>query len=275
MKKCINCQTELSDDSVFCSECGSKQPVEESNQEFEPNAEAVITPVEKNPGKDVVAEQATALLNASNKALSSIDVSKWDKIGLIGIVLMGIAVLLPIVNASFVSTLTSLINVSQLLSFVVLVLCCVSAYYLSEKNFNVPCAVGGGIFAVAAYMCYKIHSTLAQLSAEMDKSAQGLSFLFGGGMAKGIQKMLSDMGIGIGLYFLLTGAVIVMLSCGASRLIRRNENVEIGAIITEVKNMMSETVDIGSMRLPTFALTIVVIAIIAFIGTTLNVQAPM
>lgn len=261
MKQCIKCQVELCDDDLFCSECGAKQPIEEIRNENTMGDSDDYVLMQEEPDQTEV----------FNKALSPIGGSKWDKIGLIGIVMIGIAVFLPMVNASFASTLTSMINVSRILSFAVLLFVGWSAYYLSEKKFNIPCSVGIGILAVSLYTSYKIHSELS----EMEKLAQTFALLFGNATAKAAQKVLAEIGIGMGMYFLLAGSIIVIISCGASRLVRKQQGVELGTIVNEIKNMMMETVELGSVRLPSYIVTIIVVAMIVFAGTTIDVQSPI
>lgn len=79
------------------------------------------------------------------------------------------------------------------------------------------------------------------------------------------------VGLGIGVYFLLAGAFIAIIACAACRLSRKNVPVNIGTICTELKDAILEPAEMGGQRIPAFILTILVVGILLFIATNIEI----
>lgn len=258
MKHCERCQTELEDSASFCSECGMPQAQNEV-----PEKPAAEPPTPATP----TAQAATV---KRENPLSSARRTLWEEAGYIGLGMTAVSVLLPLLSISLLSTVTSLMNVSQMLSFLLVVLCCFAAYFFKEAKYNIPLSVSLGILATFGGMYYKLYTALGDMKKTMALLEQTQNR-----DAQFIMQILHSfadklIGTGIGFYLLLAGALLTVIACAACRLVKKQAEVSLGSIFAECRLALTETAEIGSQKIPAYILTILTIAVLVF--AAMNVE---
>lgn len=294
MKSCSQCHSLIPDDAGFCPECGAKQPPQQvpPAQPVQPQP----TPQQANPqaggqqGPSAQQQQYVQMAQsfAQTGAQTAQQLSqqffahvgsimlRWEKIAYIGLGMIAISVVLPLISISIFSCLTSMVNISQIMTFAVLALCCLAGYYASEEKYNIPLSINVGLLLTFAVIYCKLHFAIADFFNKTKQGAKAASQLGGGPDMAFIGSILQDsanklVGLGIGVYFLLAGALIAIIACAACRLSRKKAPVNIGTICTEMKDAILEPAEMGGQRIPAFILTILVVGILLFIATNIEV----
>lgn len=252
MKKCNRCQAEIENEALFCPECGAQQEREE--------VQAVT--VSPQPEADTV----QLLCKLSN-------VVKWEKIGYIGMGMVAISVVLPLVSISLLSMTTSMINISQLLSFAVLAFCCFAAYYFSEEKYNIALSIGLGFLLTFGIAYYKLYSAMANLGSTLKNLTSSNVLGSEAALVLPLVQGFADklIGMGIGVYFLLAGALVLIVASAACRLARKKAVIDIGSVFAESKLALRETAEIGAQRLPAYLVTVLVAVILIFIAMNIEI----
>ncbi|WP_432646176.1 zinc ribbon domain-containing protein [Mitsuokella sp.] len=291
MKKCIHCQAVIPDEAEFCPECGTKQPVMQNPAQpaapmTNQGANMTMPQGQPNAGQNnAYAQAAQSFVQSgadtaqqmSQKFFARVgNMMRWEKIAYIGLGMIAISVLLPLISISIISCLTSMVNISQLMTFAVLAFCCLAGYYVSEEKYNIPLSINIGLLVTFAVIYCKLHFAIVDFFDKTKKGAQAASQMTGGldfGLGANFVQEFADkiVGLGIGVYFLLAGAFIVIIACAACRLSRKNLPVNIGSICTEAKDAMLEPAVMGNQRIPAFILTILVVGVLLFIAMNIEV----
>ena len=278
MKKCIKCQMEIEDEAQFCPECGASQTVVPAAPQ--PPVQPMMTPAAPRqpmaPAMQPPAEADTAQLanQLSSHLLNKLSsVMRWEKLGYIGMGMAAISVALPLVSVSLLSMVTSMLNISQLLSFAVLALCCFAAYYFSEEKYNISLSVGVGFLVTFGVAYYKLHAAVVDAGTKLkDLSALKMLPPDAVGLLQLMQGFTDKLvGVGIGVYFLLAGSLIFIVASAACRLGRKNAAIDIGSIFGECKLALTEMAEIGSQKLPAYVITILTVAILIFIAMNIEI----
>ena len=143
MKSCSQCHSLIPDDAGFCPECGAKQPPQQvppaqpqptpqqaTAQQANPQAGGQQGPLAQQ--QYVQMAQSFAQTGAQLFFAHVGSMMRWEKIAYIGLGMIAISVVLPLISISIFSFLTSMVNISQIMTFAVLALCCLAGYYASE-----------------------------------------------------------------------------------------------------------------------------------------------
>ena len=295
MKSCSQCHSLIPDDAGFCPECGAKQPPQQVPPAQPQPAPQQATAQQANPqaggqqGPSAQQQQYVQMAQsfAQTGAQTAQQLSqqffahvgsmmRWEKIAYIGLGMIAISVVLPLISISIFSCLTSMVNISQIMTFAVLALCCLAGYYASEEKYNIPLSINVGLLLTFAVIYCKLHFAIADFFDKTKQGAKAASQLGGGPDMAFIGSILQDsanklVGLGIGVYFLLAGALIAIIACAACRLSRKKAPVNIGTICTEMKDAILEPAEMGGQRIPAFILTIFVVGILLFIATNIEV----
>lgn len=291
MKSCSQCHSLIPDDAGFCPECGAKQPPQQVPPAQPQPAPQQATAQQANPQaggqQGPSAQQQQYVQMAQSFAQTGAQTAqqffahvgsmlRWEKIAYIGLGMIAISVVLPLISISIFSCLTSMVNISQIMTFAVLALCCLAGYYASEEKYNIPLSINVGLLLTFAVIYCKLHFAIADFFDKTKQGAKAASQLGGGPDMAFIGSILQDsanklVGLGIGVYFLLAGALIAIIACAACRLSRKKAPVNIGTICTEMKDAILEPAEMGGQRIPAFILTILVVGILLFIATNIEV----
>ncbi len=269
---CPQCGAELEVDARFCSECGV--PLEEAPQV----ATSQRTPRQSPPSTQQVlatsgAEAARIAQNLSQHFFTQMgSVLRWEKLAYIGIGMTAISVILPLVSISLFAPATAIVAFSQGLSFILLALSVFGGYYASEGKYSIPISLNIGILATFSVIYFKLHSLLGDAGEKL-KDAGNLGLNQDARLAMTLMKEYADkiVGMGLGVYFLLGGALIVMFACAACRLTKKNEPVNIGNVCNEVKSAVIESVEIGGQSLPGFVISIIVVLMLIFLVSNIEI----
>nr|WP_304101338.1 zinc ribbon domain-containing protein [Mitsuokella multacida] len=300
MKSCSQCHSLIPDDAGFCPECGAKQPPQQvppvqpvqpqptpqqaTAQQANPQAGGQQGPSTQQQGQQYV-QMAQSFAQTGAQTAQQLSqqffahvgsMMRWEKIAYIGLGMIAISVVLPLISISIFSCLTSMVNISQIMTFAVLALCCLAGYYASEEKYNIPLSINVGLLLTFAVIYCKLHFAIADFFDKTKQGAKAASQLGGGPDMAFIGSILQDsanklVGLGIGVYFLLAGALIAIIACAACRLSRKKAPVNIGTICTEMKDAILEPAEMGGQRIPAFILTILVVGILLFIATNIEV----
>ena len=291
MKSCSQCHSLIPDDAGFCPECGAKQPPQQvppaqpqptpqqaTAQQANPQAGGQQGPLAQQQyvqmAQSFAQTGAQTAQQLSQQFFAHVgSMMRWEKIAYIGLGMIAISVVLPLISISIFSCLTSMVNISQIMTFAVLALCCLAGYYASEEKYNIPLSINVGLLLTFAVIYCKLHFAIADFFDKTKQGAKAASQLGGGPDMAFIGSILQDsanklVGLGIGVYFLLAGALI---ACAACRLSRKKAPVNIGTICTEMKDAILEPAEMGGQRIPAFILTILVVGILLFIATNIEV----
>lgn len=294
MKSCSQCHSLIPDDAGFCPECGAKQlpqqvppaqpvqpqptPQQATAQQANPQAGGQQGPSAQQQQYVQMAQSfaQTGAQTAQQFFAHVGSMMRWEKIAYIGLGMIAISVVLPLISISIFSCLTSMVNISQIMTFAVLALCCLAGYYASEEKYNIPLSINVGLLLTFAVIYCKLHFAIADFFDKTKQGAKAASQLGGGPDMAFIGSILQDsanklVGLGIGVYFLLAGALIAIIACAACRLSRKKAPVNIGTICTEMKDAILEPAEMGGQRIPAFILTILVVGILLFIATNIEV----
>ena len=294
MKSCSQCHSLIPDDAGFCPECGAKQPPQQvppaqpqptpqqaTAQQANPQAGGQQGPLAQQQyvqmAQSFAQTGAQTAQQLSQQFFAHVgSMMRWEKIAYIGLGMIAISVVLPLISISIFSCLTSMVNISQIMTFAVLALCCLAGYYASEEKYNIPLSINVGLLLTFAVIYCKLHFAIADFFDKTKQGAKAASQLGGGPDMAFIGSILQDsanklVGLGIGVYFLLAGALIAIIACAACRLSRKKAPVNIGTICTEMKDAILEPVEMGGQRIPAFILTILVVGILLFIATNIEV----
>lgn len=268
MKNCIKCNAEMADDAGFCPECGAPQTKPEKNAAPTANAE----PGAKETLQETGAAAARFAQTFSGEMFTRAgNMLPFEKFAYIGFGMIGVSVILPLISVSLLAPTTSIVAISQMLSFVLLAISVIGAYYVSEEKYNIPISINVGIlvtFSVVYFKLYTVVSDITKNANEVMKSNHGLD-PFAIGL---IQKMADKIfGLGLGVYFLIGGALIVILAAAACRLSRKQQTVNIGNIINEAKIALLEQNEVGGQKIPGFVITIIVLLLLIFIITNIEI----
>lgn len=281
MKKCIKCQCDIPNNAMFCPECGTAQETTapESNTSQASNVPPQSPPPQEHTTQQIFSQAGADTARIAQQLSSHIftqvsTVLRWEKLAYIGICMVAISVVLPLISISLVSCVTSMVSISQMLSFVLLALCCLSGYYASEEKYNVPLSISIGVLATFSAIYYKLHSVINNASdkiAELTKLGKGVD-----AETAFVLKLLNEyadkiIGLGMGVYFLLAGTLIVIIACAACRLSRKQEDINIGNIFTESKSALMESAEISGQKLPGFVISIIVVMLLLFIATNIEI----
>lgn len=255
MKHCMRCQTELEDSASFCPECGMPQ---EKNEAGEKETSAPPAPAAAAP----IVQGASATTKENQPAAARRTL--WEKAGYIGLGMTAVSVLLPLVSISLLSAVTSLMNVSQMLSFLLLALCCFAACYFKEEKYNIPLSVSLGILVTFGGLYYKLYTALGDM-----KKTMALLEQMQNRDAQFVMQFLHSfadklIGTGIGFYFLLAGALLTVVACASCRLAKKQAGIAVGSLFTECRLALMETAEIGSQKIPAYILTVLTIAVLVF-----------
>ncbi len=272
MKKCSNCHHEIEDDAVFCPECGTAQDSLPQND----NKQA--TPKDPSPTTQQVlaasgAEAARIAQNLSQHLFSRMgSVLRWEKLAYVGLGMTAVSVILPLVSISLVAPITAMVAFSQMLSFVIIALSVLGGYYASEEKYNIPISINFGILAAFSEIYYKLHSLLGD-AGEKIKDLGALSRDPSAAFAMKLMKEYADkiIGMGLGVYFLLGGALVAIFACAACRLTKKNEPINIGNICNEVKLSITEVAELGGQNLPGFIISIIVVLLLIFLVSNIEI----
>jgi len=188
----------------------------------------------------------------------------WEKAGYIGLGMTAVSVLLPLVSISLLSAVTSLMNVSQILSFILLALCCFAVCFFKEEKYNIPLSVGLGILVTFGGLYYKLYTALGDM-----KKTMALLEQLQNRDAQFVMQFLHSfadklIGTGIGFYFLLAGALLTVVACASCRLVKKQADIAIGSLFAECRTALLETAEIGSQKIPAYILTVLTIAVLVF-----------
>lgn len=290
MKSCSQCHSLIPDDAGFCPECGAKQPPQQvppaqpqptpqqaTAQQANPQAGGQQGPLAQQQYVQMAQSFAQTGAQTAQQFFAHVgSMMRWEKIAYIGLGMIAISVVLPLISISIFSCLTSMVNISQIMTFAVLALCCLAGYYASEEKYNIPLSINVGLLLTFAVIYCKLHFAIADFFDKTKQGAKAASQLGGGPDMAFIGSILQDsanklVGLGIGVYFLLAGALIAIIACAACRLSRKKAPVNIGTICTEMKDAILEPAEIGGQRIPAFILTILVVGILLFIATNIEV----
>jgi len=273
MKKCTNCNQTIQDEAMFCPECGAKQDATENNVDlsngYEKNQMTTQKIIEQGSDAVRMAQQV------SQQIFSRVGhVVRWEKLSYIGVGMVAISVMLPLISISLLSGITSMVSISQMLTFVLLAFCCVAGYYTSEEKYNIPLSINVGILATFAVIYYKLHMVVSDASKEIEELSKiGMGNNPQAAFAMGLIKQYADkvVGLGIGVYFLLAGTLIVIIACATCRLSKKNEPINIGSIFSESKVALTEQADLGGQKIPGFVLAVIVVLVLIFVATSIEV----
>ena len=272
MKKCTNCHHEIEDDAVFCPECGTAQASLQQNDNKQ------INPKDSSPTTQQVlaasgAEAARIAQNLSQHLFSRMgNVLRWEKLAYVGLGMTAISVILPLVSISLVAPITAMVAFSQMLSFVIIALSVIGGYYASEEKYNIPISINLGILATFSVIYYKLHSLLGDAGEKLKE----LGALSRDPSAAFVMKLIKEyadkiIGMGLGVYFLLGGALVAIFACSACRLTKKNAPINIGNICSEVKLSITEAAELGGQSLPGFIISIIVILLLIFLVTNIEI----
>lgn len=219
MKSCSQCHSLIPDDAGFCPECGAKQPPQQV-----PPAQPQPAPQQANPqaggqqGPSAQQQQYVQMAQsfAQTGAQTAQQLSqqffahvgsmlRWEKIAYIGLGMIAISVVLPLISISIFSCLTSMVNISQIMTFAVLALCCLAGYYASEEKYNIPLSINVGLLLTFAVIYCKLHFAIADFFDKTKQGAKAASQLGGGPDMAFIGSILQDsanklVGLGIGVF---------------------------------------------------------------------------
>ncbi len=274
MKQCIKCNHEINDEAMFCPECGASQNI---NNESDQNRQG--SPAQIPSAQKTLSESGTDAIrvaqNISEQVFSQVGkVFRWEKVAYIGACMTAIAVLLPLVSVSLIAPITAMVSISQMLSFIILAFSAFAAYYASEGKYNISISIHLGIlvtFSVIYYKLYTVVSDAGDKLKELNKINGGLDpqamFMLN------IMKEYADkiIGLGMGVYFLLVGAGLVMLACAACRLSKRDEVINIGSVINEIKIALLEPAEICGQKIPGFIITIIAVLLLIFVAMNIEI----
>ena len=147
MKSCSQCHSLIPDDAGFCPECGAKQPAQQ--QQINPQSGAQQGPSAQQQSQQYV-QMAQSFAQTGAQTAQQLSqqffaqvgsMMRWEKMAYIGLGMIAISVVLPLISVSIFSCLTSMVNISQIMTFAVLALCCLAGYYASEEKYNIPLAI--------------------------------------------------------------------------------------------------------------------------------------
>ena len=167
MKSCSQCHSLIPDDAGFCPECGAKQPAQQ--QQINPQSGAQQGPSAQQQSQQYV-QMAQSFAQTGAQTAQQLSqqffaqvgsMMRWEKMAYIGLGMIAISVVLPLISVSIFSCLTSMVNISQIMTFAVLALCCLAGYYASEEKYNIPLAINVGLLLTFAAIYCKLHFAIA------------------------------------------------------------------------------------------------------------------
>ena len=169
MKKCIKCNSDIADDAAFCTECGASQAV---------NLAKSAPPSATESLQETGAAAARFAQNISGEMFTRAgNMLPFEKFAYIGFGMIGVSVILPLVSVSLIAPTTAIVAISQMLSFVLLAISVIGAYYVSEEKYNIPISINVGIlitFSVVYFKLYTVISELTKNANDFMKSGRGI-----------------------------------------------------------------------------------------------------
>ncbi len=275
MKKCVQCHCDLQDDAMFCSDCGAAQPEHKPDQSNQTNQQGVSQPTTQQVLAQAGTDTARIAQQLSEHIFSQVsNVLRWEKLAYIGMGMTAISVVLPLISISLISCITSMVSISQMLSFVMLSLCCIAGYYASEEKYNIPLSINVGIlvtFSVIYYKLYTVVSDAGEKISELSKLGKGVDPQ--AAFAMSLLKEYADkiVGLGMGVYFLLAGTLVVIIACSACRLSKKKLPINIGSICNEVKLALMDSAEMAGQKLPGFVVSILVVLLLLFVASSIEI----
>ena len=256
MKFCSKWGTQLSDDAVFCSGCGTRMEAAVGAPASTRAGEAKTgVPGSANGGKDlteVAGNVVTNLTNTVNQALNSekgqeylTSSSKLGNIGYAAAVLGAVSVFFPVISfGGLGGNGTSIMQESKLIGLLIILVSLFGAYGVNVRKYAVTLA-SGQVLMVLSFMGFAAYNS-------------HLNNNFIGRM----------MGYDLGIYLPLLAGIVMVLMAGFLSLAVKQIKPDIVGAINEIKLLEISAVEINGVSINAIVMTVILLAIV-FLGTAL------